>query len=306
MKGVDSTSHAAHPFTKAKPVSEWFSPYSVSIVAKGRNKMCLSKAEEHKLIQKAQGGDFCARDQLVKTHIAWIKFLAGMMCQQRNCRHLFNDLVHEGKTAFLLAIERFDFNKARSEMAASNNMTRLTTFAYKKIKGAMINFLEKEKLIHIPRDAQKMARQLETISRQLRQKFQREPTDEEIAQEMGLSISDLHTLLSMPNLYENIDGIGEGLEPASQSKTPEEETIEWEKKQKRAEIVMATIEKLPSMQKRAVKLQIYEGYSVKEIAKLMASNENAVKQLLHKARQNLSQNKELQKLSIQNGGDTDA
>ena len=64
---------------------------------------------------------------------------------------------------------------------------------------------------------------------------------------------------------------------------PEEWVDQWE----RAALLRSAMEMLPLDQQRALQLRFWEGYSIAEVAQRMDRNENAAKQLLHRAVQNL-------------------
>jgi RNA polymerase sigma-70 factor (ECF subfamily) len=61
--------------------------------------------------------------------------------------------------------------------------------------------------------------------------------------------------------------------------TPEEQVLQWE----RAAMLREHMRGLPDDQQRALRLRFWEGYSVAEVAEKLGRNENATKQLLHRA-----------------------
>lgn len=63
------------------------------------------------------------------------------------------------------------------------------------------------------------------------------------------------------------------------SEDPQEQVERWE----RAALLRARIEALPPDQQRAIRLRYMEGLSVAEVAQRLDRNENATKQLLHRA-----------------------
>jgi RNA polymerase sigma-70 factor, ECF subfamily len=65
--------------------------------------------------------------------------------------------------------------------------------------------------------------------------------------------------------------------------TPEERVLQWE----RAATVRQHMSELPDDQQRALRLRFWEGYSVVEVGERLGRNENATKQLLHRAVTNL-------------------
>ncbi len=64
---------------------------------------------------------------------------------------------------------------------------------------------------------------------------------------------------------------------------PEEQVVRWE----RAAWLRSHLSALPPDQQRALRLRFWEGNSVAEVAARLNRNENATKQLLHRAMQNV-------------------
>jgi RNA polymerase sigma-70 factor, ECF subfamily len=71
-------------------------------------------------------------------------------------------------------------------------------------------------------------------------------------------------------------GMPEGL-------TPEQQVLQWE----RAKYVRGLLTALPSDQQRAIRLRYLEGKNIAEVSTVLGRNENATKQLLHRAMENL-------------------
>lgn len=71
------------------------------------------------------------------------------------------------------------------------------------------------------------------------------------------------------------------------AQTAEPDPEEWVDKWERAALLRSSMEMLPPDQQRALQLRFWEGYSIAEVAQRMDRNENAAKQLLHRAVQNL-------------------
>lgn len=67
------------------------------------------------------------------------------------------------------------------------------------------------------------------------------------------------------------------------NRPPEEDPQEQVERWERAEILRARIQALPEDQRTAIRLRYMEGLSVAEVAGRMGRNENATKQLLHRA-----------------------
>ena len=69
------------------------------------------------------------RERLVIAHLGLVKSIAKRICQAIDRYDLFEDLVQEGTVALIEAVNRFDPDRG----------VRLATYAYPRIKGAMLN-----------------------------------------------------------------------------------------------------------------------------------------------------------------------
>lgn len=69
----------------------------------------------------------------------------------------------------------------------------------------------------------------------------------------------------------------------SREPDPEEQALQWE----RALYLRELISALATEQQRALRLRYFQGQSVAEVAEALGKNENATKQLLHRAMENM-------------------
>ena len=184
--------------------------------------MPLSRDEERQLVQRMRA----ARDELVIAHLGLVKSIARKLCNPESNPELFNDLVQKGNVAFIEAVYRFDEDKG----------ARLGTYAYLDVKGAMLDYIDKEQWrgINIPRPLRDLARKVGRVHDQLMQELGRQPTVEEIAQAVGELIEKVKEALDLLACWpiESLDGLmepteegREAWEPSSREPSPDEEVI---------------------------------------------------------------------------------
>jgi len=164
---------------------------------------------------------------------------------------------------------------------------KFETYASLRIRGAIIDAIREQDWA--PRSLRKKSRELEKAYSEIENKLGRSASDQEVAEEMGISVDELHKLLQEVNMSQMIsleDFLEQnhetGLDPLSlevDKERPEErmEIIELK------EILAEAIDKLPEKERLVVTLYYYEELTLKEISRIMNVSESRVSQLHTKA-----------------------
>src|SRR3954470_15174850 len=124
-------------------------------------------------------GDKHLRDRLILTYAPLVKFVAGRLGSGLPAHVEENDLVSYGLLGLIGAIERY-----KPEMDV-----KFETFAITRIKGSIID--ELRAMDWVPRSVRSRARDIERAIASLEAKLHRAPTDEEIAERLGISQEEL-------------------------------------------------------------------------------------------------------------------
>ena len=142
----------------------------------------LSPEEEAELAAAAAAGDETARQRLIEANLRLVVYIA----KYYNGKGLpLDDLVQEGNLGLMKAIERFDPAMG----------LRISTYAFYWIRGHILNALaEQVRTIRLPDEMVNSINKLRGVYRELRQKLEREPSESEIAEELGLTIEKLREL----------------------------------------------------------------------------------------------------------------
>src|SRR3984893_4384573 len=128
-------------------------------------------------------GDERARERLVVAYSPLAKYVAGRMGTNLPGHVDEADLISYGLTGLISAIERFDLARE----------IKFETYAITRIRGAIID--ELRALDWVPRSVRARAREIEKANMKLEARFQRAPTDEEMASELSVSPSDFQDAL---------------------------------------------------------------------------------------------------------------
>jgi RNA polymerase primary sigma factor len=149
----------------------------------GREKL-LTPEEEIRLAGRIKRGDKAARERMITANLRLVVRLAS---DYANLGLPLLDLVSEGNIGLMKAVERFDPQKGG----------KLSTYAAWWIKQSIKRALANQgKTIRVPvHQIEKIAKIRRLIER-LTVEFGREPTDEELADEVGLSAPQISALKS--------------------------------------------------------------------------------------------------------------
>ena len=116
------------------------------------------------------------RNQLVTLNLGLVRKEAHYWSNQ--CTESYDDLLQVGSIGLIQAIERFDISKGNA----------FSSFAIPYIRGEMQHYLrDKGVMVRIPRRWLAIQQQSLGISRDLREKYNRQPTDSEVAAILEIS-----------------------------------------------------------------------------------------------------------------------
>ena len=129
-------------------------------------------------------GDQAIRDRLILTYAPLVKYVAGRLGSGLPAHVDEGDLVSYGLLGLIGAIERYDPDRD----------VKFETYAIARIKGSIID--ELRAMDWVPRSVRSRAREIERAIGELEAKLGRAPTDEEIAEKLGITEEELEDSLS--------------------------------------------------------------------------------------------------------------
>ena len=143
-----------------------------------RDYVLLSHEETIELIGKAQNGDMEAKDKLVKHNMGLIKsVLRGFT----NRGYEMDDLFQIGSIGLLKAIDKFD----------TSYDVKFSTYAVPMIAGEIKIFLRDDGLIKVSRSLKQTANRVKYTQDRLSKILGREPTIQEISDELDIDKEDI-------------------------------------------------------------------------------------------------------------------
>ena len=145
----------------------------------------LSADEEIELALKMEAGDEEAKKKLAEANLRLVVSIAKRYVGRGM---LFLDLIQEGNLGLIKAVEKFDYRKG----------FKFSTYATWWIRQAITRAIaDQARTIRIPVHMVETINKLIRVSRQLLQELGREPTPEEIAEEMSMPVERVREILKI-------------------------------------------------------------------------------------------------------------
>ena len=223
-----------------------------------------------------KNGSSAAKEKLILHYAPIVKYVAGRLMVHIGQNVEFDDLVGYGIFGLIDAIEKFDPSKG----------VKFETYASFRIRGTIIDNIRR--MDWVPRTLRQKNKQIESAIIKLEDELGRSPTDDELADALGLTPdetidlirkSSIHSLVSLDDFLEQNYEKSHVSLVTNSSDSPEGLTEDKERKVKLAE----AISNLKDKEKLVITLYYYEGLTLKEISSIMKVTESRVSQIHTKA-----------------------
>ena len=231
-------------------------------------------------IRYKEDEDSAARDELILNYSPLVKYVAGRLASSLPQTVDTADLISYGIFGLIDAIEKFDLSRA----------IKFETYAISRIKGAIID--ELRAMDWVPRSVRSRAKEIEAAYVALENTLRRVPSDQEVADHMGVSLKEFQDILSKLS-YTSVVSFEElwvgGERDESQSAIGSirddsaEDPVTIFESAEIKDILAVAIDKLPERERTVIALYYYEGLTLKEIGQVLGVTESRVSQLHTKA-----------------------
>ena len=223
------------------------------------------------LIRKAKEGDKQAAETLILENSGLIWSIARRY-MGRGVET--DDLYQLGCLGFLKAIDGFDLEFG----------TQFSTYAVPKISGEIRRFLRDDGAVKVSRGLKEQSAAIKGMRGKLTSLFGREPTIQEIADQLGLSPEEIAIAETATAATESIQQ-----ENGEDGFTLENVLTDTESEEKMVEriAVRQVVESLPEREKMVIQLRYYHGLTQQRVAKVMNVSQVQVSRIEKKALEKL-------------------
>jgi RNA polymerase sigma factor FliA len=221
-----------------------------------------------------------AREKLILHYAPLVKYVASRVATGLPSSVDQHDLVSYGMFGLIDALEKFEPGRGN----------KFETYAIPRIKGAIID--ELRAMDWVPRSVRFKARELERAQADLEAMLKRQPSEEELADRLGMSRSELHQMVSQISFVsvlalDEVVGAGsERGESVALIETLADKGLDpaWGlESQETRGLLAAAINSLSEREKIVVTLYYFEGLTLAEIGEILGVTESRVCQIHTKA-----------------------
>jgi RNA polymerase sigma factor FliA len=212
---------------------------------------------------------------LVEQYLPLVKTVVGRLQMSLPSHVDAEDLYSAGLVGLLDAIRHYNPKLGST----------FETYARVRIRGAV--FDELRRMDWVPRSIHSKAKKVQEAIKVLEQKKRRTPTDSEVANALGMSLSDYQHLLDeiRPATFVCLDATMSDDSDNAPSQyealadTRQENPLDGTARNEMADIIAEHLAKLPKMQKQVLALYYFEDMRLREIAEIFGLTESRICQI---------------------------
>ena len=226
-----------------------------------------------------ESGSADVREKLILHYSPLVRYVAGRVGvgMPSNVEHA--DLVSYGVFGLMDAIDKFDVSKG----------FKFETYAITRIRGAILD--ELRSIDWVPRSVRSRARKIEKAIRALEQRLERAPTDDELADELGVTRDELDTMLSSVSMtsiaaLDDAFVVGEGERISLKDTITDDSMVQPEEHVDEVAmrgLLREAITRLSEREQTVLGLYYFEGMTLAQIGGILGVTESRICQIHTKA-----------------------
>jgi len=228
-----------------------------------------------------QLGSQLAKDKLLAEYTPLVKYTAQRMAVNLPKSVELGDLIGTGVLGLIKSVETFDLSLG----------FKFETYATHKIRGAILDDLRA--LDWVPRSVRQKSRKMQQTYALLEQKLGRMPYDDEVAEHLGVTMSEFEdmlsdvattTIISLDESIPDSSGDSKTLTVLDTIEDPQgTNPLKEMGFQETKRILKEAIGELPEKERLVIALYHYEELTLKEIGEVLGITESRVSQIHSKA-----------------------
>lgn len=228
--------------------------------------------------------DPALREELLTQNLRLVHHVARQLVRSSRVDVDFDDLISAGTIGLINAIDNFDVSRGLA----------FSTFAAPRIRGAILDDLRRRD--HVPRSVRRKQRDLNRTRETLSGRLDRQPSDEEMAEEMGVDLDKLWrwqreaeyaSRVSLDQPTERSSGLGATPAELLADQDAASDVEEQVNHLQEVEVLREEILNLKDQERLVLSLYYFEELKLHEIASILGVTESRVSQIRSKAIANL-------------------
>ena len=242
--------------------------YKVEICGVNTSKLpILSEEEKKELFEKIKQGDMEARERYIQGNL---RLVLSILQRFSGSKENMDDLFQIGCVGLIKAIDNFD----------DTLNVKFSTYAVTMIAGELKRFLRDNAAIRVSRSVKDIAYKAIYCRERIAKTTNREPTMEEIAEEIGVKVEDvayaLDAIQSPVSLFEPVYEQGGDtlyvMDQISDKKNKEEKWVE-------SIVLSEALNKLTGRERKIIDMRFFNGKTQMEIAEEIGISQAQVSRL---------------------------